>query len=79
MATFAARRLHTMLDNTAGVVAIEWLCAAQAIEFHRPLRSSDAIEGLLATLREGVARLEADRLMAPDIEAATRLVERGVA
>ena len=78
MATFAARRLHAMLDNTAGVVAIEWLCAAQAIEFHRPLRSSDAIEALLARLRERVARLEVDRLMAPDIEAATHLVEAGV-
>jgi histidine ammonia-lyase len=78
MATFAARRLHTMLDNTAAVVAIEWLCAAQAIEFHRPLRSSDAIEALLARLREQVARLEVDRLMAPDIESATRLVEAGV-
>ena len=79
MATFAARRLHTMLDNTAAVVAIEWLCAAQAIEFHRPLRSSDAIEALLARLRERVARLSVDRLMAPDIAAATALVEAGVA
>ena len=78
MATFAARRLHTMLDNAAGVVTIEWLCAAQATELHRPLRSSDAIEALLATLRERVARLDTDRLMAPDIEAATVLVERGV-
>ncbi|MES2101437.1 MAG: histidine ammonia-lyase [Pseudomonadota bacterium] len=79
MATFAARRLHTMLDNTAGVVAIEWLCAAQAIEFHRPLRSSDAIEAQLARLRAKVARLSVDRLMAPDIEAATALVAAGVA
>ena len=79
MATFAARRLHAMLDNTAGVVAIEWLCAAQAIEFHRPLRSSGAIEALLARLRERVARLSVDRLMAPDIEAAITLVEAGVA
>ena len=78
MATFAARRLHTMLDNTAGVVAIEWLCAAQALEFHRPLRSSDAIEGLLARLRAQVARLSVDRLMAPDIAAATALVEQGL-
>ena len=78
MATFAARRLHTMLDNTAGVVAIEWLCAAQAIEFHRPLRSSDAIEAQLARLRAKVARLSVDRLMAPDIEAATALVAAGV-
>jgi len=78
MATFAARRLHAMLDNTAGVVAIEWLCAAQAIEFHRPLRSSAAIEALHARLRTRVARLSVDRLMAPDIEAATTLVEAGL-
>ena len=78
MATFAARRLHTMLDNTSGVVAIEWLCAAQAIEFHRPLRSSDAIEAQLARLRAKVARLSVDRLMAPDIEAATALVAMGL-
>jgi histidine ammonia-lyase len=77
MATFAARRLHAMLDNTAAVVGIEWLCAAQAIEFHRPLRSSEALEAQLARLREKVARLSVDRLMAPDIEAATALVERG--
>ena len=78
MATFAARRLHTMLDNTAGVVGIEWLCAAQALEFHRPLKSSVAIEALHARLRAKVARLSVDRLMAPDIEAATALVEQGV-
>ncbi len=79
MATFAARRLHTMLDNTAGVVGIEWLCAAQALEFHRPLKSSDAIEALHARLRAKVARLSVDRLMAPDIETATALVEEGIA
>jgi histidine ammonia-lyase len=79
MATFAARRLHAMLDNTTGVVAIEWLCAAQAIEFHRPLRSSDAIEGLLLRLRERVAHLSVDRAMAPDIAAAITLVETGLA
>jgi len=78
MATFAARRLHTMLDNTAGVVGIEWLCAAQALEFHRPLKSSDPIEALHARLRAKVPRLSVDRLMAPDIEAATALVEQGV-
>ncbi|HUG26341.1 histidine ammonia-lyase, partial [Piscinibacter sp.] len=43
MATYAARRLHQMLDNTAGIVAIEWLSAAQALEFHRPLQSSPPI------------------------------------
>jgi histidine ammonia-lyase len=78
MATFAARRLHAMLDNTAAVVAIEWLCAAQAIEFHRPLRSSQAIEAQLARLRTQIEHLSVDRLMAPDIAAATALVEAGL-
>jgi histidine ammonia-lyase len=78
MATYAARRLHTMLDNTAGIVAIEWLAAAQALEFHRPLRSSPPLEALHARLRERVPFMHEDRLMAPDIAAATALVEAGV-
>jgi histidine ammonia-lyase len=78
MATYAARRLHAMLDNTAGIVAIEWLAAAQALEFHRPLTSSPQIESLHALLREKVPFLHQDRLMAPDIEVATALVEAGV-
>jgi histidine ammonia-lyase len=78
MATYAARRLHAMLDNTAGIVAIEWLAAAQALEFHRPLRSSPALEALHARLRAQVPHLDTDRRMSPDIEAATALVERGV-
>jgi histidine ammonia-lyase len=78
MATYAARRLHQMLDNTAGIVAIEWLSAAQALEFHRPLKSSPPLESLHALLRERVPFLHEDRLMAPDIAAATALVEQGV-
>lgn len=78
MATYAARRLHPMLDNTAGIVAIEWLAAAQALEFHRPLRSSPRLEALHARLRECVPFMHEDRLMAPDIAAATALVEAGV-
>ncbi|MBW8829234.1 MAG: histidine ammonia-lyase [Burkholderiales bacterium] len=79
MATYAARRLHQMLDNTAGIVAIEWMSAAQALEFQRPLKSSTAIESLHALLRERVPFLHEDRLMAPDIAAATELVEAGIA
>ncbi|MBS0444835.1 MAG: histidine ammonia-lyase [Proteobacteria bacterium] len=78
MATYAARRLHAMLDNTAGIVAIEWLAAAQAIDFRRPLQSSAALERLHAQLRARVPHLGVDRLMAPDIEAATALVEAGI-
>jgi len=79
MATYAARRLHSMLDNSAGIVAIEWLAAAQALDFQRPLTSSPAIEALHARLRARVPFLDVDRLMAPDIQAAIALVESGPA
>jgi histidine ammonia-lyase len=77
MATYAARRLTDMTRNAATVVAIELLCAGQGIEFHRPLRSSPALEGALALLRRRVANYGHDRLLHPDIEAATALIEAG--
>ncbi|QKJ86501.1 histidine ammonia-lyase [Paramixta manurensis] len=68
MATYAARRLGEMCFNTAAVVGIEAMAAAQGIDFHRPLQSSPLLEQELVQLRQHVAFLEKDRLMAPDIE-----------
>lgn len=70
MATFAARRLGTMVANTLGVIAIEWLAAAQGVDLRRPLRSSAAVEAAHALLRTRVEFWERDRLLAPDIESA---------
>jgi histidine ammonia-lyase len=68
MATFAARRLLDMASNTATIVGIEAMAAAQGIEFLRPLTSSPALEAELAVIREHVAFLERDRYLADDIE-----------
>jgi len=77
MATFAARRLHAMLDNTAHIVAIELLAAAQGIDFLRPLQSSAPVEALHQRLRADCASMPADHYLAPDIERATALVQAG--
>ena len=77
MATFAARRLSDMADNTAAIVAIELLAAAQGIDFRRPLRSSDALEGAHAAIRAVAPHLDGDRYLALDIEAVTPLVRAG--
>jgi histidine ammonia-lyase len=77
MATFAARRLQPMIDNTAHILAIEWLAAAQGIEFLRPLTSSPALEAAHALLRERVSAMPRDRYLAPDIAAASALVHAG--
>ncbi len=77
MATFAARRLQAMIDNTAHILGIELLAAAQGIEFLRPLRSSVPLEQAHALLREQVPAMAQDRYLAPDISHATTLVRGG--
>jgi len=72
MATFAARRLLDMLDNTAGIVGIEAMAAAQGIDFLRPLKSSALVEREHADIRKRVAFLAHDREFAPDIAAMQR-------
>jgi histidine ammonia-lyase len=77
MATYAARRLGTMADNAAAIVAVELLAAVQGIEFHRPLRSSAVLERAVALVRARVAHYAEDRFFAPDIAAAKALVVAG--
>ncbi|MBX5460751.1 MAG: histidine ammonia-lyase [Steroidobacteraceae bacterium] len=77
MSAHGARRLLPMLENTAAVVAIELLAAAQACDFHAPMRSSVPLEAVRATVRERVPKLEDDRYMHPDLEAAIALVRSG--
>jgi histidine ammonia-lyase len=77
MATFAARRLDDMAHNTAVIVGIELLAAAQGIDFHRPLASSAHLEHVHEQLRRQVPFFDADRFFAPDIEAAKQMVIDG--
>ncbi len=74
MATNAARRLGEMVENTAAIVGIEAMAAAQGIEFHRPLTSSAALEETFRDIRGRVAFYERDRFLAPDIQAMKRWV-----
>jgi histidine ammonia-lyase len=75
MATHAARRLGTMVDNAAAVVGIELLAAAQGIDFHRPSQSSRRLEQVHADIRRDVPFYAADRYFAPDIDAARSWVK----
>jgi histidine ammonia-lyase len=74
MATFAARRLQDMADNTAGVLAVELLAACQGIDLRAPLKTSPALQLVLYKLREKVPHYREDRFFAPDIAAAKALI-----
>jgi histidine ammonia-lyase len=77
MATFAARRLSAMLANTAHIIGIELLAAAQGIEFLRPLTSAPGLEAVLRLVRSVSPAMPADRSLARDIEAMHHLVCSG--
>jgi histidine ammonia-lyase len=77
MATFAARRLAEMAENTAGIVAIELLAAAQGIAFHAPLQSSEPLAEAIAAVREVAPFYRHDRPFAPDIAAVKQLIAVG--
>ncbi len=77
MATHGAFRLIDMAKNAASIIGVELMAAAEAIEHHRPLKTSARLEPVLALLRGKIAPLTEDRYLAPDLAAATEFVLSG--
>ena len=77
MGMTGALKLRNIVDNVERIVAIELMCAAQAIEFRRPLKSSAQLERVHEAVRNVVPRLEQDRVLAPDIDALSAAVRTG--
>ena len=74
MGSISARKFMTILSNVEKILAIELMYAAQAIDFRRPLRSSEIIETNHQIIRDKVAHLDQDRPLKKDIDAMITLV-----
>ncbi len=72
----AAAKARRAIELARHVVAIELLCASEAIEHHRPLKTGSKLEMAHASIRSRVERLEDDRPPAPDIEALDQLIQQ---
>jgi histidine ammonia-lyase len=77
MAMGAATKLRRIVRNLEHVLAVELMCAAQGLEFRRPLRGGVGVETAYARVRGIVPALTADRVLGPDIEAIARAVSQG--
>ena len=77
MATFAARRLSDMTNNTATVLAIELLAACQGVDFRAPLTTSSLLETAKDIVRDEVPFYDQDRYFAPDIDKIYALIKAG--
>lgn len=73
----SAAKAARAIELARSVVAIELLCAAEGLEYHRPLKSGVRVEAAHRMIRDRVGRLVTDRPPGPDISAIARLIEGG--
>jgi len=78
MGMTGAVKLRNIVGNAERVLAIELMCAAQGLEFRRPLRPGREIDHAYDAARAVIPRLDQDRELAPDIEAMAAAVRAGV-
>ena len=77
MSTAAARKCRAVVTNATRVLACELLCAAQGLEFHRPLTAGRGAEAAYQHIRQHVRSLGRDRTLHRDLEAVERLIRNG--
>ncbi|MEO0628893.1 MAG: aromatic amino acid lyase, partial [Bacteroidota bacterium] len=77
MGSISGRKALQVVGNLEKILGIELLTAAQAFEFRKPLRSGPLLEEVHNRLRKLVPFAEVDRVFAPDIEIAARLIQDG--
>ncbi len=76
MGANSATKLIRVTDNTARVLGIELMAAAQALDFRRPLRSSAKIEELYEAFRKVVPFVDVDTVMSPLLDRSIKFVEQ---
>src|SRR5207253_4148226 len=74
MGSISGRKLNSILDNLEYILAIELLCACQAIEFRSPLKSSSILEFAHDYVRRFVGFAEEDRIFANDISRISKII-----
>jgi histidine ammonia-lyase len=77
MGMTSANNLVRVLDNVEGALGCELLGALAATDFRRPLRSGAGTQAAYDCARERIAPWTADRVPAPDIQAARELIASG--
>ncbi len=78
MGVTSAHKVAKILEQARQIVAIELMCAAQMLEFRRPLLPGKGVQETYARVRTYVPKLEYDRVLAPDIAELTAALKQGV-
>jgi len=76
MSMGAALKARRVADNVKTILAVELLCACQGIDLLAPLKTGKLAQQAHAAVRRAVPMLDADRVLAPDIEAVRVLISQ---
>ena len=77
MGSIAGRKALTVVSNMEKILAIELLCACQALDFRRPLQTTPVLEEIHQAVREKVSHVTEDRIFSGDIETIRELLSQG--
>ncbi|WP_312792052.1 histidine ammonia-lyase [Sphingobacterium sp.] len=75
MGSISGRKLLQVIDNVDKILSIELLCAAQAKDYHRPLKSTAALEAVHDRVRQSIPHIEMDQPMEELMDEALKLVK----
>ncbi len=74
MGSIGGRKTLRVIENLERILAIELLCAAQAFDFRKPLRSSSFLEDVHDLIRQRIDFAEEDRIFSRDVEKAVQII-----
>ena len=77
MGSISGRKAWQVVQNLEKILAIELLCAAQAFDFRKPLKSSHMLDAVHDLVRSQISHADRDRLFAHDIEKAIEIIQSG--
>lgn len=77
MGSISGRKLLQVIENVRHILSIELICATQAFDFNRPLRSTPIIEAIHGLVRQSIPHIEHDQPMTEILDSAHRLISSG--
>jgi histidine ammonia-lyase len=72
----ACRKMRAAVADMTRIIAIETVCAAEALDL-RGMEPGPATRAVLQALRDEIPRMDSDRFLAPDLAIAEQMVRQG--
>ena len=77
MGSISGRKFNTVLDNLENILAVELVCAAQAFDYRKPMKSGPILDACHELVRQRIDHAEEDRIFAEDIGIAREIIASG--